>query len=104
MPFPMKGQRPCVCVVNFSSVPCHTQYDNTCVFTPGPNTHPFIQHDSFVYFAKAADLFAADVESNVNSMVWLAKLPDFSVADVQQLKAGLKISPRTPRHLSNLSI
>lgn len=100
----MKGQRPCVCVVNISTVRPHIPYDNTCVFTPGPNTHSFIKHASFAYFAKAVDFFATDVESNVNSMVWIAKPPDFSVADVQRLKSGLKSSPRTPRHLSNLPI
>src|SRR5690606_14309055 len=43
--------------VNVSSVPNGVVYDTTCVLTPGD--HPFVIHDSFVYYDRA-DIFGRD--------------------------------------------
>jgi hypothetical protein len=104
VPFPQKGRRPCVCVVHFTTINAGIYYDKTCVFQPGPGVHPFISHACYAYYSKAEDLFADDVESNVNSKVWRDKPPDFSDAEVQRLKVGLQNSPHTPQRLLNLPI
>ncbi|RQS22451.1 hypothetical protein DIE00_34115 [Burkholderia sp. Bp8989] len=102
IPFPNRGSQPCVCVVNFSTPPKALPYDQTCVFRA--NCHPFIKHDSFVYYRMARDLFARDVEANIASGIWTLQPPDFSAVDVQTLTQGLFNSPHTPRDLKSLKI
>ncbi|WP_321845816.1 hypothetical protein [Paraburkholderia bannensis] len=102
MPFPQKGSQDCVCVVNFSTPPKSIPYDTTCVFLA--NSHPFIQHDSYVYYARAQELFANDVATHIANGTYKAFPPDFSLAQLQLLKDGLQKSPKTPKHIKSLPI
>lgn len=102
MPFPLKGSQDCVCVVNFSTPSTLIPYDTTCIFQA--NSHPFIQHDSYVYYARAQELFARDVLANVASGLYKPYPPDFSALQLQQLKDGLRNSPRTPKDIKSLQI
>lgn len=100
--FPSMGAQKCVCVVGFSSVPVATAYDATCVFQAGE--HLFITHSSFAFYKYAQALFAADVDRNVASGIWVPKPPDFDFNQLNRLKAGLAASPQTSRYLKNLKI
>ena len=46
----------CFLAVNISSIDPIIQYDTTCILKDGD--HPFIKHDSYVYYRKA-DIFGA---------------------------------------------
>ena len=46
----------CFLAVNISSIDSFIQYDATCILKTGD--HPFVKHDSYVYYRKA-DIFGA---------------------------------------------
>jgi hypothetical protein len=47
----------CVLLVNISSISSAIEYDKTCILTS--TDHPFIKHQSYVYYRKA-DIYGAD--------------------------------------------
>jgi hypothetical protein len=96
------GNQPSVCVVNFSTPTSHIPYDQTCIVKPA--AHPFLKHDSFVYFKMARALFSRDVEANVQSGIWTPNGDDVSAATLQELKDGLAKSPQSPRDLKALKL
>lgn len=104
--FPNSGSQPCVCIVNFSSVPSNANvpYDNTCVLSAGLGVHSFLQADSYVYYRMAREEFAKDVEGRVASGVYISKPPDLAPAIVQQILAGLRTSKFTPKNIAALPI
>ncbi|RQT87049.1 hypothetical protein DF056_05015 [Burkholderia cepacia] len=99
---PNRGQRDCVVVVNFSSIKGNRFDDHTCVFSP--QDHRYFKHKSFVFYAKANVEFADIVMQNVNSTIWPQQTPDFTVAQVTRIKAGLQISGETPINVRSLQI
>ena len=101
-PFPFKGRQDCVCVVNFSTPPQHIPYDQTCIFPA--NSHQFIQHDSYVYYARAQELFAKDVLARLASGIYTAYPPDFTPNQVKMIKDGLMKSPKTPKDIKGLPL
>nr|WP_249172087.1 hypothetical protein [Burkholderia vietnamiensis] len=102
MPFPNMGSQDCVCVVNFSTPPTGIPYDTTCVFNAG--SHPFIQHDSYVYYALAREIFVRDLQANINNSLYVGYLPDFTGQQLQLIKAGLQQSSKTPKSILILPI
>jgi hypothetical protein len=98
---PHRGQRPCVIVVNFSSVKNNGFDDLTCVFHK--NSHPFIHRDSFAFYRMAQAQFVDALVQNITSLVW-APHHDFSSADVKRLKTGFYASSNTPIDLQSLAI
>lgn len=101
-PFPFMGSQDCVCVVNFSTPTTHVPYDTTCIFKA--NSHRFLHHDSYVYYALAEAKFVRDIQANIANGIYVEYLPDFTAAQVQIIKAGLQQSPKTPRDIKALPI
>lgn len=102
MPFPNKGSQDCVCVVNFSTPPTSIPFDTTCIFKA--NSHPFIQHDSYVFYARAQEMFVVDLQVRVASGLFTPYVPDFDAAQLQTIKNGLQASPKTPRDIKALQL
>ncbi|KAG8152162.1 hypothetical protein BFF94_018370 [Burkholderia catarinensis] len=102
MPFPNMGSQDCVCVVNFSTPPTGIPYDTTCVFHAG--SHSFIQHDSYVYYARAREIFVRDLQANINNSLYVGYLPDFTAQQLQLIKNGLQQSSKTPKSILSLPI
>lgn len=98
---PLKGKRPCVVVVNFTSVKSTRFDDLTCVFTP--KDHSYFKHDSYAFYQKADVEFTDSVMQNVNSGVWKQQA-DFTATDVAKIKIGLRNSPHTPVDIKHLPI
>ena len=59
-PFKIKE---CVLVVNISTVDPRIDYDETCLLNVGD--HPFIKHESYVYYRKADILGAGSIARSV---------------------------------------
>jgi hypothetical protein len=53
----------CVLVVNISSIDDDLEYDKTCLLDVGD--HPFVTHQSYVYYRKAAVYGANNISRNV---------------------------------------
>jgi len=101
-PLPLYGSQDCVCVVNFSTPTTHIPYDTTCIFNA--NSHRFLRHDSYVFYARAAVKFVRDIETNIANGLYAGYLPDFTAAQVQTIKNGLQASPKTPRDIKALQL
>lgn len=106
IPFPNRGSQPCVCLVNFSTVPSNPKvpYDTTYIVPANSQAHPFLHADSYVYYGRAREEFAKDVEANVANGIYIAKPPDFDAGMVHQIIVGLRNSRFTPRNISALPI
>jgi len=104
--FPNSGSQPCVCIVNFSSVPTNPNvpYDSTCVVPAAATAHTFLQADSYVFYALAREEFAKHIEAMVAKGVYIAKPPDFAPPIVQQILGGLRASKFTPKNIAALPI
>jgi len=79
-----------VLAVNITSVNPALEYDASCVLQAGE--HPFIKHDSYVYYRKA-DLFNADkMEQAINDGEFQIH-HDFTDATFAKILKGFEISP-----------
>ena len=96
-----KGRRPCVVLVNFTSVKGTRFDDLTCVYTP--QDHAYFKRDSYVFYRNANVEFADSVVQNVNSRIWRPQ-QDFTATDVSRIVAGLRSSPHTPLNIKSLPI
>ncbi|AXF21327.1 hypothetical protein CUJ89_13110 [Burkholderia pyrrocinia] len=96
-----KGKRPCVVVVNFSSIKGTRFDDLTCVFSP--QDHRYFRHKSFVFYAMADVEFADAVMQNVSTGIW-PQDADFTAGQISRIKAGLLVSQATPTYISSLPI
>ncbi|SAL09270.1 hypothetical protein AWB69_00010 [Caballeronia udeis] len=104
--FPNRGSQPCVCIVNFSSVPTNPNvpYDKTCIFPASAAVHTFLQADSYVYYGRAREEFAKDIETMVAKGIYSPKPPNFGSVIVQQILVGLRKSNSTPKNIVALPI
>lgn len=98
---PLKGKRPCVVIVNFTSVKGTRFDDLTCVFTP--KDHAYFKRDSYAFYRMVDVEFADSVMQNVSSGVWKQQA-DFTAADVAKIKNGMRNSPHTPVRIKALPI
>lgn len=94
------GPQPCVILVNLSSIKYGLPFDQTCVLSAG--AHPFIKHDSFVFYRNARIEQAAHVERLIAQGVFIAHYP---VSDnvLRAVIAGLYQSPFTKREFKRFS-
>lgn len=82
-----------VLAVNITSVNSALEYDASCVLQAGE--HPFITHESYVYYKKA-DLFSADrMEQAINDGAYQVD-HDFTDATFVKILKGFEISPEIP--------
>jgi hypothetical protein len=83
-----------VLLVNIASVPNGLPFDSTCILKPGE--HPFIKHESYVYYAKARIEPAEALLRGVKS----GQLVPHHIMDeaiVERICSGLQKSPHTAK-------
>ena len=85
-----------VVAVNISSIREGKPYDKTCVLSEGD--HPFIRHDSFVYY-KGAVIFRVEKLRFSIQAGEISVLDDVSETVLQKVLQGFKLSPFTPKKI-----
>ena len=101
-PFDGYGSALCLALVNFSSVPKPpAPFDNTCVLAAG--CHPFVQHDSYVYYRHTRIEQERDVLQRLAQGVYIPHEP-VTAAVLARIRAGLLQSPFTRREFKLLGI
>ena len=93
------GAKPHVIMVSVTSVKPEFPFDSACVIRAGE--HPFIKHDSYVYYRDPRVEPVAHVQNMVDSAVWISQEP-CSAELLQRIRAGLLASTRVPRHIKKL--
>jgi len=86
-------------MVSVTSVKPDFPHDPACVIKAGE--HPFIVHDSFVYYRDPRIEPMAHVQAMVDQAVWQAKEP-CSPELLARIRAGLATSVRVPRYIKKL--
>lgn len=97
--FPSYASQSCV-LVSFSTVRSGP-FDTTRIVAPG--VHPFVKEQSFVAYRQARMERSADLDSRVDSGLYVAR-ESIAEAIRVDLIAGLYASPLTPRYLKMLQI
>lgn len=88
-----------VVLVSFASVHPQTNYDTACVVRAGE--HPFITHDSYVYYRDPRVESVVHVNEMVERGVWTPHEP--CPPDLlRRIINGFQISKRVPRYLRDL--
>jgi hypothetical protein len=96
------GSAVCIVLVNLSSVPAEGMwFDNTCVLKAG--SHPSIIRDSYVYYKHARIEQVRDVMQRIEMGVYTPG-EAINAQLLQQIKAGLLLSPFTKREFKLLGI
>lgn len=93
------GARPHVIMVSVTTVKPEYPHDPACVIRAGE--HPFIVHDSYVYYRDPRVESVDHVEKMVLTSVWQERDP-CSAELLQRIRAGLLSSTRVPRHIKKL--
>jgi hypothetical protein len=81
-------------LASVSSVKPNRSHDSTCLLEA--EEHPFIQHQSYVLYAKAQQLGHAGIVKCVKTGLYVPKEP-FGRTLLDRISAGLAASPMTPR-------
>lgn len=87
-----------VLVVNITSVDPERPYDTTCVLHPGD--HPFIEHDSYVLYAKAVVWKTSSIENRILTGEIVTQ-PPLKEPVISNVISGFLISPMTNRRILN---
>ncbi len=85
-----------VVAVNISSVREGKPYDKTCVLREGD--HPFIRHDSFVYYRGAVIFRVEKLKYGIQAGE-ITVLDDVSETVLQKVLEGFRLSPFTPNKI-----
>lgn len=93
------GGQPHVVMVSVTSIKQDFPYDPACVIKAGE--HPFIAHDSYVYYRDPRIEPLVHVQTMVDSAVWQCKEP-CSPELLARIRKGLLESTRVPRHIKKL--
>lgn len=88
-----------VVMVSITTVKPDFPHDTACVIQAGE--HPFIEHESYVYYREARIDSAAHVDNMIATMGWHPKEP-CSPALRNRIMQGMMISKRVPRHIKLL--
>lgn len=96
------GKQLHICMVNFSSVVQGVYHDPTCIFQA--QEHPFITHESFVFYARARVVSEGDWTKLVTQQMYLPHNTDFTQLQIERIKAGLYKSPSTPYEFTTFGI
>lgn len=91
-PVPDKNGQHKVVVVSVTSIPPSNQYDTSCTLFPGE--HPFVQHGSYVLYARARLVDPAELQAKVNAGHYVPK-PPLQTKPFQYVVQGLLDSPYT---------
>jgi hypothetical protein len=101
LPLPGYGSRPCVVLVNVSTVRNDIPYDTICTLPAG--SHPFIVATSYARYQDARLYRADELAARVAQGLFSLHQP-LAREWLDAVKAGLKASPRTKREFKALSI
>ncbi len=93
------GTQPHVIMVSVTTVKPQFPHDPACVIRAGE--HPFVTHDSYVYYRDPRVESVAHVQNMVDNAVWQAREP-CSPELLQKIRAGLLASTRVPRYIKQL--
>ncbi len=100
-PFSGYGARPCVVLVNLSTVREGAEHDPTCLLERG--CHPFVKQRSFVVYRSARLEPAAHVEQLVKQGFFKPQ-PAVNEGMLALVKVGLRSSPFTKREFKQLDL
>lgn len=93
------GAQPHVIMVSVTSVKADYPHDPACVIKAGE--HPFITHDSYVYYRDPRIEPVTHVQTMVDKAVWQAHEP-CSPELLERIRQGLMASTRVPRYIKKL--
>lgn len=93
------GESEQVVMVSVTTIKPDFPYDPACVIRAGE--HPFIEHDSYVYYREPRVESVSHVASMVETMGWLPK-ESCSAELRRRIVEGLLASKRVPRHVKLL--
>lgn len=93
------GEQSQVIMVSVTSIKPDYPYDAACVIRAGE--HPFVTHDSYVYYRDPRIEPVAHVENLVETAVWQVK-DSCSEELLNRIRAGLLASTRVPRYIKKL--
>lgn len=88
-----------VIMVSVTSVKPESPHDPACIINAGE--HPFITHESYVYYREPRIEPVAHVQSMVANSVWRSHEP-CSPELLARIRSGLLSSRRVPRHIKKL--
>ena len=100
-PFPGYGSKPCVVLVNLSTVRKDIPYDTTCVLPAG--CHAFVVAESYVRYQDARTYRSDDLAARVTQGLFSAHEP-MAREWLDAIRTGLGKSPRTKREFKALPI
>jgi hypothetical protein len=96
------GSAVCLALVNLSSVPAAgIIFDSTCILPAG--CHPSVRHNSYVYYKGTRIDQLRDVMQRLETGVYTPG-EAINAQLLQQIKAGLLLSPFTKREFKQLGI
>lgn len=84
----------CHLLVSISTVRAGRMYDPTCILSPGD--HPFIEADSYVYYARSVQLPHLGIRKCVEALLYMPR-EQCDEAVLERICAGTLNSPMTPR-------
>lgn len=93
------GGNPQVIMVSVTTIRPDFPHDSACVIRAGE--HPFVTHDSYVYYRDPRIESVEHVQAMVDQAVWQSKDP-CSADLLRRIKAGLLSSARVPRYVKKL--
>ena len=99
--FPGYGSKPCVVLVNLSTVRPGIPHDSACILSPG--CHPFIETESYVRYRDARIYNAADLTQRVAQGLFVPHQP-MAPSVLTSIRAGLYASPFVKREIKLLQI
>ncbi|RMX08522.1 hypothetical protein D8I35_05450 [Corticibacter populi] len=88
-----------VLMVSVTSVKPGLKYDDACLLKAGD--HPFIRHDSYVYYRDPRIELASKVTENVQIGQWVAREP-CNAQVMARVLDGFQRSRLLPRYVKNL--
>jgi hypothetical protein len=98
---PGYGARPCVVLVNLTTVRDGAELDDTCILEAG--CHPFVKQASFILYRLARIEPRAHVDQLVKQGFFKPQQPLDAVL-LAKIKAGLKTSSFTKREIKQLDL
>ncbi len=93
------GKRLCIVSVNFTSVTAEKRIDSACIIEAGE--HPFIQHQSYVFYEKIQIIDHEHVCTCVRTGVY-RPAQKVSVELLERIVTGIQASSFTPRKFKKL--
>lgn len=93
------GKHLCIVRVNFTSIKEGIYYDNACIIHSGD--HPFIKHDSYVFYEKMEIEFHSHIVTCVNNGTYRPAEP-VTTEVLKKMQDGAKVSDDLPRKFKKI--